>query len=85
MDIKLGMPKFELEGNVLPNEVVCGGKGFSISSFLSDSNKWGIGLNISLVDHVCPIQLWPNQWVQAYGKRICERAIEPYMIKGPTT
>ena len=47
VDVELGIPKFILGGNVLPNEVDHGGKGFSISCCLSDSNKQDIGLKVS--------------------------------------
>ena len=56
MDVELGIPRFELEGIVLPNEVVSGGKGFSISNCLNDSHKRDMGLNVNLPDCVCTIQ-----------------------------
>ena len=56
VDVELGTPWFELEGIVLPNEVVSGGKGFSISDCLNDSHKCDMGLNVTLLDCVCTIQ-----------------------------
>ena len=55
-DVELGTPRFKLEGIVLPNEVVSGGKGFSISDCLNDSHKCDMGLNVNLPDRVCTIQ-----------------------------
>ena len=56
VDVELGIPMFELEGIVLPNEFVSGGKGFSISDCLNDSHKRDMGLNVNLPNRVCTIQ-----------------------------